>query len=63
MIREVWRDMGIVGTVGELVDKLSAMPRDLCLSAAGGDCHILYNGLNQIVLDEKDYSDEWNEEV
>ncbi len=55
----MWKDLGIAGTVGELMDVLKNMPKDTVISAAGGDCHILTDG-ETVVLDEKGYSEEWN---
>ena len=58
----MWETLGVCGTVGDLMDILGYLPRDLSISAAGGDCYVLYNGEDYVVLDEKDYSAEWNEE-
>ena len=58
----IWRDLGIFSTVGQLVDKLKTLSRYKSVSAAGGFCHLLYDG-QSVVFDEKDYSEEWNEEL
>lgn len=55
-----WKDLGVCKTVGELINILSKdIPLDSEISAAGAECHVLFNG-STVVFDEKDYSDEWN---
>lgn len=61
-MKKNWSCLGVAGTVGELIDILKKMEPETQISAAGGDCHVLFNGNKQVVFDEKDYSEEWNEE-
>lgn len=62
----MWKDLTkdrTPATVGELIDILSKLPKDYNISASGGDCHILINEAEKMmVFDEKDYSEEWNED-
>ena len=62
-------DLGIAGNVGELLELIEEynIPNTATLTAAGGDCHMIVNTdknaeISEIVFDEKDYSEEWNEE-
>lgn len=61
-------DLGIAGNIGELIELIKEhnVPNDAMLTAAGGDCHMIvrtseYTGITEVIFDEKDYSDEWNE--
>ena len=63
-------DLGITNNVGELLELIEEynIPRTATLTAAGGDCHMIVNTddnavISEIVFDEKDYSEEWNEEM
>lgn len=58
--------LGLAGTVNELINILKNLPKDTPISAAGGDCHVIIKNnisgtCEYVVLDEKDYSEEWNE--
>jgi hypothetical protein len=73
MIKEVKRmyiDLGIASNVKELIEMIEEynIPGTATLTAAGGDCHMIVNTnedaeISEIVFDEKDYSEEWNEEM
>ncbi len=57
-----WKELRTCSTVGELMEVLTQLPAEMEITAAGGDCHVLTNN-KTVVFDEKDYSEEWNEEV
>lgn len=59
---ERWICSAACGTIKDLREAIKDLPDDMCLSAAGGDCYVLVNrSENTVVLDEKDWSDSWNE--
>ena len=62
-------DLGIAKNVNELLEIIEEynILKTVFLTAAGGDCHIIVNTdkngvISEIIFDEKDYSEEWNEE-
>lgn len=62
-------DLGIARNVSELLELIKEydIPKTAILTAAGGDCHMIVNTnenavISEIIFDEKDYSEEWNEE-
>ena len=62
-------DLGIAKNVKELIELIKEyeIPNTATLTAAGGDCHMIVNTnenavISEIIFDEKDYSEEWNEE-
>lgn len=63
-------DLGIAKNISELLELIEEynIPKTATLTAAGGDCHMIVNTnkdaeISEIVFDEKDYSEEWNEEM
>lgn len=62
-------DLGIASNVKELIEMIEEynIPGTATITAAGGDCHMIVKTdnnavISEMVFDEKDYSDEWNEE-
>lgn len=65
VVKDSYKLLGIVGTVKELKKILEELPEDVPISAAGGDCYVIIKNNDDgtceyVVLDEKDYSEEWN---
>ncbi len=63
---ESYKHLGIAGSVKELISILKGLPKESSLSAAGGDCHVIIqvdsDGIcKNVIFDEKDYSEEWND--
>lgn len=62
--------LGRVKTVGELVELLreNCVDEDARVFASGAFCHVIlkHNGrgkVTNIIFDDDDYSEEWNEEI
>ena len=60
--------LGTVNTVKELVDLLhdNAVNEEALVTTCGAKCHVIAqtneNEITNIILEDDDYTDEWNEE-